>query len=317
MTTHRSNPVPLADLLDEWTRTGLLTAEQARALGQDRERRVLVAESDRAEARVYVLEGLGYLGGAVAAAAAITLTSQYWTGLGTAARLAVLAVAWTGLAIAGALLPVGGHRTGARARLRSVLWLASAPAAAAFLGVFGDASLGLRDADLGLLVGVGTSAWTGFLYYRWRAALQQIAALVASSGAAAALIAELTTSSALPGLGPWAIGVTWAILGWSGRTAPARLGLLAGATVAVFGAMVTAGTDAGMVHLIVTLAAIVLACLVLHDPLLLGVGAIGVVVNVPAAVERWFPASRMAPLFLVVTGLVVVALSVVAARRMR
>lgn len=311
----RPQPVPLADLLEEWTHAGLLTARQAAALRRHGDRAVLLPARIHTGARAAALESLGYFGGAVATAAAITLTADQWSDLGTGGRLTVLGLAWLGLLMAGRLVPTPVASTGAAARVRSVLWLASVLSAASFLAVSGDAVISLEGPDLGVFVGTGTSAYVAALHGWWRTALQQIVQVAALGALAAALVAQLTESETLPGLGPWGVGVAWATLGLMGRAHPERRALVCGATMAVLGAMTTATADAGMVLLVLTLAAIVGTAAIARDPVMLGVGAVGTVVNVPQAVARFFPGSIAVPVALMLVGLFVVALAVVAARR--
>lgn len=317
-TIHHPQTVELADLLDEWTREGLISATQATALRQDPHPRVALAGPSTNRARSVALEGLGYLGGAIVVAAGVTLAAQYWADLGSAARVLVAATAWTALAMAATLVrPDGGARAAAVSRLRAVLWLASTGAAAAFLSVLGDSVLQLRDADLAVLAGWGTTAYAAVVWWRWRTPLQQTATLVALAAAAAALLAQQTTADELPGIGVWAVGVGWALLAWRRHTVPQRLGLVGGPVIAVFGAMTTASSDAGTTLVIATLAMVMALGVWSRDPALLAVAALGIVLNVPVAVQRWFPGSLTAPAVLLVTGLAVVGLAVVMTRHAR
>jgi hypothetical protein len=175
--------------------------------------------------------------------------------------------------------------------------------------------IGLRGADLGVFVGIGTSAYTAALHRWWRTALQQIVQLAVLGALAAALIAELTDSGSLPGLGPWGVGAAWVALGLFGRARPQRRALVCGATMAVLGAMTTASADTGMILLVLTLAAIVGTAVLVHDPVMLGVGAVGTVINVPQAVARFFPGSIAVPVALMAVGMFVVVLAVASARR--
>lgn len=279
-------------------------------------------------ARSLVLEALGYLGAAIVLAGAIALGARYWSDLGETGRVLVLGAGAVALVVGGALVPVGGRRgpeprdagpaAEARARLRSALWLAAAVATAATLGVAGD-ELGLHDADLAVTVGSGTTLLAGALWWRWPTPLQQAVTMVAAALTCSALIARQTSTDSLPGLGVWTVGVVWWLLARGGVVRPRRLGGTAGAVMAIIGAMATSGgggvSDAGTWLVLLTLAGVVALGLVTGDVMLLGVGAVGVVMNVPQAVARWFPGSLAAPLTLLLLGLAVVALAVYAARR--
>ena len=307
-----SAPTSLEVLVTGWVRDGVISPAQGRAILAGGDRPVSLP-SWRGRGHSLVVEALGYLGGAIVVAAVVLISARYWDELGDGGRVAVLAVGSIALVGAGALLPV--RRGQASARLRAVLWLASTVTVAASLGVLGDAWLDLHAAGLALFVGVGTTAYAGVLWWRWRSGIQQAAAVMAAALAAAALLAQLSATDSLPGLGPWTVGVVWWLLAWGGLTTPPRLGQLGGAAIAIGGAMATAGSDAGTWLVLVTLVAVVWVGLVLRDVWQLGVGALGVVLNVPQAVERWFPGSLAAPLVLLVVGTAVVGFAVYAARR--
>lgn len=311
MSTQRA--ATLEELASEWARAGIITEGQRDSLVSAHRGERLGESAVPSRTRALAFEGLGYVGGAIVIAAAVMLTLQYWADLSDVVRLAITGCAWVALLVAGAAVRVTSP-TGLARRLRSVLWLAAVAAAAVVASVIGD-RLALKDADLGVLVGCSAAAVAAILWWLWSAPLQQAATFVAAAGAGAALIAQQTTSDALFGLGPWAAGGAWALFGSTADGIARRLGLAAGSAMAIFGAMITAETNSGMVLLVVTLVAVAATALALGDLVMLAVGSLGIVLNVPQAADRWFPGSVAAPVALLAAGVLVIVLAVVAARR--
>lgn len=314
--------VPLEDLLDGWVEQGLVTREQAVRLRGTTARSVAVPRRP-ARSRAALSEALAYLGAAIVVTGALLLGSLLWDDLSVGPRIAVLANAVVLLVAAGALVrpdragaaPAAAHASVA-GRLRSVLWAGAVVVAAPTLAVTADAS-GLEEARAAALTTWGTAGLAGVLWWRWRAPLQQVATMAAVAAGGAALVAQVDVPDETLGLGVWVAGVVWALLGWSGLTRPRPLGLVGGSVLAVFGAMMTASSDPGTVFTLATLVVLLAVALHLRDLGLTVVAAVGVVVNLPAAVTRWFPGSFGVPIALLLVGAVVVVLAVVAARRGR
>jgi hypothetical protein len=304
--------VPLTTLVDGWLKAGLITAEQAARLTTPA---ALPAAAPRREGVPLVAEALAYVGGAVVVAGTSLLTAYYWRDLAAEWRFVLLAVVTALLVGAGAAVP---RRLGeAGRRLRGVLWLAATPACAGATTVL-VVNLVDRFADdtEAVLVAAATTALAAVLWALHRFGLQQLAVLVSG----AVLVGTGIQWSGLgvePGVGVWLLGVAWAVLGVVRVIRPTELPLVLGSATAVFGSMTAGDSDAGMVFVLVTVAAVVGTAIARHDLLLLGVGALATMVNVPAAMSRWFAGSVPAATALVVVGLLLVAVAVWMTRRQR
>lgn len=307
--------VDLTRLVHDWEKQGLVSEAQAA---------LLVASSGGAGVRVGVgtpvrgrsvlLEGVAYLGAAIVVAASILLGSLLWDELADAARISLLVSAALGLVAAGALVPAEHHTV--TGRVRTGLWVGAVVAAVAALGVIADVT-GMNEDDSAIFITLTATPIAALLWFRWRTMAQQAATMLTAAAAAAALVSAQAVPGETLGLGVWAVGVVWALLGWCELTLPQRFGQAAGSALAVFGAMISAASDAGTALVLVTLTLIVSAALRLQDPLMLGVAAVGVVLNVPLAAARWFPDSVAVPVALLAVGVVVVLAAVIMARRDR
>jgi predicted membrane protein DUF2157 len=305
-------------LLDSWVAAGVISKDQAARIREVADARLVdVAPAGSLPGprrSPLVLEAVAYVGGAIVAAGSMLFAAHFWSDLGTAWRLALLAVVAVAFLVAGTLIP---DRLGAVGeRLHSALWLVSTGGLAGLLAVGAD-GLDLEARDQLLVVSAGTTAYATSLWFSRRIALQHATMMVALALTASAAIARADLSDNLPGIGAWAIGLVWLLLGWCEALGPRWLALMAGASVAVFGAMTTAGADAGMVLTLLTVGAVVAVAVLMREVALLIVGVLATLVNVPAAMARWFPDSVSAALGLVVIGFALVVLAVRIARGLR
>lgn len=308
--------VPLSTLLQRWQDDRIVTPEQAALMAASAGPVVSVGQlqhSVHPQRGSLVVEGLGYLGGAIVVVATMLIASWYWDDLATGWRLAMVGGVTVALLAAGALLPLGAD--GAGGRLRAVLWFASAAACAGFLAVLAVDALDLGNRNSMLLIASGTAAYAFLPWLASRAVLQQLALLGAIAATAAATVNKLDVSPDAPGLGAWGVGLVWALLGWGGVVAHTRFALALGSATAIAGAMLTAGTDIGTALTLVTVVAVLGAAVALRDLLLLGVAMVGLLINVPAAMTRWFPDSLAAVYGLLAAGLALVLVAVWVARR--
>lgn len=311
-----TDSVALSVLLRRWQDDGIITPEQAAVMATSTGGAVSL---DTGEPTVVprrgslVVEALGYLGGAIVVAAAMLIAGWYWEDLATGWRLTLVGGATMALLGAGAVVPQDGDEAGER--LRAVLWFGSTGACAGFLAVLAVDALHLDGEDAFLLIASGTAAYAFVPWFASRAMLQQAALMVSLAVAAAAAVNELDVTADTPGLGAWGVGVVWALLGWGGIVAHSPLALVYGSATAIIGAMFTAGSDAGTVLTLVTVVAVVGAAMALRDLLLLGVGTLGLLFNVPSAITRWFPDTLAAAYGLLVMGLALVLVAIWIARR--
>jgi len=305
--------LPLTRLVESWVGEGIITPEQAVRIVAHGET-ISGPEVGPPDGRSpLAVEALGYLGGVIIVASTMLIGARFWNDIGTATRLAVLGAAAVALVGLGSAVPSRLGDMGSR--LRSVLWLGATLALAAFLGVLAADALDLHENEVGVFVAAGASVFAGVLWSRHRVILQQVAMMVALMATAAAAIADTVATEALPGLGVWAVGAVWMILGWGGLLTPRRASLAFGSAAMMFGAMATMTYDAGIVLAITTATAIVVVAVAFRDIILLGIGAAAALGTLPVAVTEWFPNALAAPLALLVVGLALVGTAVWTARR--
>lgn len=305
--------MPLPAMLDDWVSAGIITPEQA-ALIRERDPS-LAAPATPPAALPRATEALGYLGGVVIVVGAFFLGDRYWEDWSLVVRLGVLG------GVAGALLGAGiavPERLGAPGRrLRSVLWLAGVAAFAGFLAVLGSDALDLTAARTADLTAAGATVAAAGLWWANRSFVQQVATMVALMATAAALVADLTEVDALPGVGVWLVAAGWLGLALTGRLGPLRAARAASSAAMIVGAMMTLPTDAGFLLAIATVAAVVGLAVRTGDLVVLGIGALGTLGVLPAALAEWFPDSDAVPFVVLATGLLLVGVSVWTARRGR
>ena len=79
--------------------------------------------------------------------------------------------------------------------------------------------------------------------------------------------------------------------------------------------MTTIPTNAGNVLALVTAAAVVTTAVLFRDLLLLGVGAFGTLLVLPAVITEWFPGRLAAPIAMLAVGAVLVGAALFVAHR--
>jgi hypothetical protein len=304
----------LSDLVAGWVAEGIITTEQADRIMV----RVGTATPSRAEAhpglRPVFVEALGYLGGVVVAVGCGVLASLYWSALTYPGQVVLLAVAAALLVGAGFAVP--RRPGGLFVRLRAVLWVAATVSWTATLGLYVWHLLPSRaDDHAGVLVTGGAAILAVTLWSVHRVLLQQAVMMALLAALAATVIADFGSGTNWPGVGVWLTGVAWLALGWTALLRPPRVASALGAATAIVGSMITAGSDVGVVLMLVTTLGVVVLAVLLHDLTLLVIGALGLLQGVPAAVGRWFPNSLVAALALVVVGVGLVGVAVWTARR--
>lgn len=307
--------VPLTSLLETWVADQLITSEQADRIlvrGQVAVQAPPPAQQGPARSSV-VIEALGYLGGVIILVASILVASMYWDQVTTTARLVVLGSVAGLLLAAGLVVPERLEDVGVR--LRSVLLLLSTGALAGFLGVLGADALDMADQDVSLLISAGVTFYAVGLWLMSENLVQQLAMMLGALLTAAALTNELDVSQALPGLAVWGVALIWVVLGWGGVLEPRRFVMVFGAAGMFAGAMTTIPTNAGNALALVTAAAVVTTAVLFRDLLLLGVGAFGTLLVLPAVITEWFPGRLAAPIAMLAVGAVLVGAALFVAHR--
>jgi hypothetical protein len=252
--------------LDEWVRASLITEAQANAIRAFEERK-----APRASIAL-ITEALGYLGAALAAAAAAVLVGRSWNDASSGLRILLPGVASVVMVAAGWSL----RRTddAAIARLASVLWLL----AAGLFGWFGGqlATDGFEASDRGVVlgVGIGVTLTTVPLYLLRRRTLQQLAVI---AGLMILAAGTLYGSAMSVGVAYVVIGLAWTALGWMERAEPRRVALTLGPLAGLTGALVASGdrTNVGVWLGIAISVALVAASVSLRHTPMLGLGVAG------------------------------------------
>jgi len=313
---NRSAGGGLAVYLERWVAAGLISPEQATAIGAH-ERESAMARTPAGERRVSLIaEALGYVGTALALAGAAVGLSQAWDDIPAWGKLAIAAGA-TALLLLGGFLLLRQTEPAFR-RLQSVLWFLAVGAWTWTLGVLHREVLELDEPEqVVLLLGAGTAVLAGLLWAVRRHALQHVALFAALH---ATLIGAVLC---LPGEAPiwvyallvWALGAAWGLLGWFRVLEPWWLGMALGSVGAMIGPAI--GIDDYpwlLVAALVTSVFLMVVSLPTGQVPLLAVGTVGTFSYLTWAVFRYFGDSLGVPLTLVIVGGVFLALAVVAGR---
>lgn len=309
--------VPLSRLLDLWLDDELITASQAVRIRARQDADVVELASGPPSATRVPLsaEALGYLGGVVVVVGALLVANLYWDDLASAIRLSVVSGAAILLLLGGWAVPRRPGNVGVR--VRAVLWLAATIAFAGFLGLLGAEAFGWSGSDVAVLTTSGTAVAAAMLWSMHRHLVQQLATLVALMATAAALVADLVTPDHLPGAGAWLVAAVWLGLASLGFLVPRQPMMDVAAAGLLVGSVSTLPTDGGFALALATVAALVVLAVLTTDLIMLGIGALGMLMVLPAAVAHWFPGSAGAPVAVLITGAALVAVAVLVARRRR
>jgi hypothetical protein len=277
-------------------------------------------------------EVAGYLGIALAMGGAGILMVQSWDELGVIGRIMVPLVG-TGVAYYSALALERSESGTARRLSQTLLAIGvlSAGITAAMVAqpvaenVFGPSTNGSEPStDWTVLAGAVSATLIGGVTWLLRkGSLTQVAFM---GGAVMSVIAALNfrgPDSSLPfwafGLLLVALGTVWVALGAAERVVPVRTALATGSVVTLWGLQMMAGGDDGFVvwAALVGIAygvAAIAASIYLKRAILLGFGAVGVILFSTATVMEVFGDRMGAPILLLVMGVVFIAVAVVIAK---
>jgi hypothetical protein len=309
-------PVPgaLRGQLTRWTAAGLIDSDQAD--------RIEAAEREHAAALPrrrlpLVAEVLGYVGAVIAIAAIVVSVHQIWKHVPAAVELATAGVIAVGLLLAGVALRTDSDL--ALARLRSVLWLLSTAAAAAFVSVLTRRFMHLADADTALATAAAWLLCAVPLWWRTRSAAQHLAAF---GGAVAVLETGIDridphAGSFAFGIALWVLALTWGIAVSRGYLFPAPVGMLVSGAGVLAGAIIAMDHAAGVPLAVATVGGLFAAGVLLHRVPLIGIGAVGTLYVIPDAANEYLPGSVVAPLAVAVVGLVLLGVALWLARHRR
>jgi len=307
----------LAARLQRWVGEGLITAETADAIEALELR--LRGEVPPPKRVPLVTEGLAYVGGALAAAAAIVVLRDAWEDMAPGVRAAIVAAC----ALATITFGAGLRRSEepAFARLASLLWLLGTGSAAWLAAIVAADLVGSTDRAAALAATGTASACAAVLYALRPRHLQQLALLSAMVALAVTIADPWPFPTEDRGAGPlaaWGVGAAWLVLGTAGRLRPARTSMVAGAVVALWGPAQFVGSDAEAYGMWLGLgtAILVLGLGVLRrEPAVLGLGGLGLFLYLVWVLADRFGTTGGLPLALLVTGALVLVLALVSARR--
>ncbi|HEY5249240.1 MAG TPA: hypothetical protein VIJ15_12415, partial [Dermatophilaceae bacterium] len=271
------------------------------------------APAPRTSRAALVTEALGYLGGVIILVALGLVVGTVWDELSAGVRIALVGVVTVLLLIAGALIPARLGATGVR--LRSVLWLASSAALAAFLALGASEWAGWADETQAMCAALGTALYSAALWWAHRHLLQQVAVFVPLLVGVGTGVSLLPDAGALPGLAVWGVSAAWLALAWGGLLPGRQIGMVLGAVGMVTG-VITAGNEGWSVLLVsTTLSALIALALTIRDLVILGVGALGTLMVLPELMNEYFPGALAPALVLLGLGVLLVVAAVLTTRR--
>jgi hypothetical protein len=312
-------PVDPSAAIEHWVADGIITAEQATRMRAGLTEPLtarpggLPAAGPRTSRTALVTEALGYLGGVIILVALGLVVGNVWDELSAGVRIALVGVVTVLLLVAGALIPARRGATGVR--LRSVLWLASSAALAAFLALGASEWAGWANETQAMCAALGTTLYSAALWWAHRHLLQHVvvfAALLVGAGTAVSLLRD---GGGLPGLAIWGAGAAWFALAWGGVIPGRQVGMVLGAIGMVVGASTLVDEGGGVVLALATVSALVALALTFRDLLLLGVAAIGTLMVLPPIMGRYFPGALAPALVLLGLGVLLVVAAVLTTRR--
>lgn len=293
-----------------WVERGLITEEQASAIS--------TFESEFAEERsrrgVPILgEIAGYLGGALALAALMTLTMEYWYELGDIGRIFIVA-AVSALCLFGAVRLTKVEASQAKRLGQFLFFLATA----GFGFTLGLATEFGFDEKWPMLVGA-TAALVLAVIIWWRLMTPlQLIAVALSLGILVVAVWNFWDNVASAGIG-WSyivLAIAWILATEAGYLKPSTAALVMGCIAALFGAQLVAFDtwDAGLALALLLGAAIgiglLIAGLIRKRGVMLGFGAAGIVMFMPQLTYELFSDSIGAPISLLLAGMLLVGMSV-------
>jgi hypothetical protein len=265
------------------------------------------------------VEAVGYLGGAMAVAAAFFFMSGVIPDLSEAGQVGLAGLLTVVFFVAGALVR---KSSAPGRRLKSVLWAASVLGTATTAGLLATGLFDAEAAAVAFSASASALVIAGITWMLNKSALGNVILLLAIIASATSLIAVINdnTHSSFYGLAVWAIGVAWTILSWAGYTPPSRPGMVVGSAAALVGAQMTATEPyrpQGLTLAVITVILILVSGARLGRIGLLITGAIGVVVFSVQVAQELFGGSELAVAVALVVVAALLVIGAVAASRRR
>lgn len=271
-------------------------------------------------ARVSLLtEAVAYVGAILVIAGGATAVGQRWEDISDWGHVGILAGAAALFLLAGALVRQVAEP--AIQRLVSVLWFVSVAGVAAAVGVASGQAFDASAEQVVLDIGVGICAYGGMLWLARRRSLQQVAVFVGTILTAVGAVGVLAGGEppTLPAaLLLWALGITWALLGWRRYVEPAWTAIPLGVLLALYSGTIAVGEHGWFYAIAIGTAAAAMALSVpARNPVLLATGTVAMFGYVTSAVVRYFGDALGVPTALTLTGLFILGLALVTARLLK
>ena len=295
---------------DQWVAAGLITPEQAASLQAYEEAHAAPAGGrlgPLAEAAAFVGAVLALIGGAVG-------LGPEWGGMNTAVRLVIAAaVAMVGFVAGTWLMQLGEPAT---RRLGSFLWVLGTGGVALAAGTTVDAIDPVRDAWMGVAIGLPAAAIGIGLWRDTDRPLQLLTAAVGLGIGLGGVATLVGTPVWLNGLVVWAAAVAWWALTFTAEIRPLVVARCIGSAAAIAGAfmLMDLSVHLGPVLALATAAGVVLLGLRLHTTAVLVVGVLGAVMATQTLLQNTLH-GPLAATGVAVAGLLTVVGIVVRARR--
>lgn len=307
MSTTQHEHTDLVRHLDRWVDEELISQAEADAImrfemrGEVRPHRISL-----------VTEAIGYVGAALLFAAGATMVSRVWADADELARITVLAVAT--LVLVGLGWTFRASAEPAVGRLAGVLWVGAVGVAAWLAGVIAVDVAGAEGRPIQVAAGLTATAVAIPLYTLRRKALQHIALFVSAALTVAAVF--MVEESIVPAVAVWVFAAAWTVAGGLRRLPPERSAYALGSLGMLIAAQSTAGvSDVGVWLGLATAIALLGASVIRRDRVLLGFGVVGLFVFLVGTLQRYFGGGAGMAFGLAVSGLVVLTVALVLARR--
>ena len=299
--------------MQRWINAGLLSEQQALAIEQyELERRTRATPPRLSPA----IEALAYVGATLLAVGAGMLASRFWDDLPDIAHLAIIGTAASVTGVIGFLV---GEAEPVATRLRAFLWALSTIGFGAFVGLVVFEVLD-RTGEPVAFATAATIAVVSASYWLLKARPLQHAltfiALVAACGIGIAW-ATPANPSAWIGLTFWTLGALWAFAAWNRRLPPAIVGFTLGVLLTLVGAGITGGRYDWLAPLLglATAATWTAIGIGANEVLALAPGVVGIFIFLPWTLGRFFGESLGAPVIVMLSGALLLAVVAMLWRR--
>jgi hypothetical protein len=253
-----------------------------------------------------VAEGLAYLGGALAVAAAGTALGGQWSQLSTSIRIAIAAAVWLSLLLAGWWFRDGPSPP--LVRLSRVLWLLSAAALAWTSELVFEEGFDV-DGQAGLAAsGAATAVYAAALYVARPSSLQQLAIV---GGVLMLAIAFAEDSATATGWVIWLLGIAWLVLGWRRALVEPEAAMTIGSILVMLGTIFVAvrEEEVGAWLAVASSGGLIGAGVGLRRTAVMVIGTIGLFFSTFATIEQYVEGSTGIALGLLVAGVLVSAVA--------